>query len=91
MFDRLKLAVGKFTCERLAAQGLSVVKTSDLKALEAGRDEWMRLFSASCAARRAAVAERTKLEAKCAAICATIRRRKGRGRVTCQSDPMHNF
>lgn len=35
--------------------------------------------------------EHARLSRKCAAICRQIRKAKGRGRVTCQSDPMHNF
>ncbi len=35
--------------------------------------------------------EVARLSAKCHAICRQARKMKGRGRVTCQSDPMHNF
>ncbi len=35
--------------------------------------------------------ENARLAQKCAAICKQIRRMKGRGRVSCQMHPTHNF
>jgi len=35
--------------------------------------------------------ENARLSRKCAAICAQIRKIKGRGKVTCQMAPQHHF